>query len=82
MREGILLIREVDGVQKHYKIDLKSSDLLESPYFFLQQNDVIYVPPSPTRVAQGTAATGLWSSMLSTISSAISIITLIVALQR
>lgn len=82
MREGILLIREVDGMQKHYKIDLKSSDLLESPYFFLQQNDVIYVPPSPTRVAQGTAATGLWSSMLSTISSAISIITLIVALQR
>ena len=82
MREGILLIREVDGVQKHYKIDLKSSDLLESPYFYLQQNDVIYVPPSPTRVAQGTAATGLWSSMLSTISSAISIITLIVALQR
>ncbi|HOE94677.1 MAG TPA: polysaccharide biosynthesis/export family protein [Candidatus Cryptobacteroides sp.] len=82
MREGILLIREVDGVQKHYKINLKSSDLLESPYFYLQQNDVIYVPPSPTRVAQGTAATGLWSSMLSTISSAISIITLIVALQR
>lgn len=82
MREGILLIREVDGVQKHFKIDLKSSDVLESPYFYLQQNDVIYVPPSPTRVAQGTAATGLWSSMLSTISSAISIITLIVALQR
>lgn len=82
MREEILLIREVNGVQEHYNINLKNSDLLESPYFYLQQNDVLYVPPSPTRVAQGTAATGLWSSMLSTISSAISVITLIVALQK
>ena len=82
MREGILLIREIDGVQKHVKIDLKNSDLLESPYFYLQQNDVLYVPPSPTRVAQATAATGLWSSMLSTISSIISVVTLIVTLQK
>lgn len=80
MREGILLIREVDGVQQHYTIDLRSSELLESPYFYMQQNDVLYIPPSPTRVAQGTAATGLWSSALSTISSAISVITLVVAL--
>lgn len=79
-REGILLIREVDGVQQHYTLDLRSSDILESPYFYMQQNDVLYVPPSPTRVAQGTAATGLWSSVLSTISSAISVITLAVAL--
>lgn len=82
MREGILLIREVDGVQQHYTIDLRDSGLLESPYFYMQQNDVLYVPPSPTRVAQGTAATGLWSAMLSTISSAISVITLVVALSR
>ena len=81
-REGILLIREVDGVQQHYTIDLRSSDLLESPYFYMQQNDVLYVPPSPTRVAQGTAATGLWGAMLSTISSAISVITLVIAISK
>lgn len=81
-REGILLIREVDGVQQHYTIDLRSSDILESPYFYMQQNDVLYVPPSPTRVAQATAATSLWGSVLSTISSAISVITLVVALSR
>lgn len=81
-RDGILLIREVDGVQQHYTLDLRNSDILESPYFYMQQNDVLYVPPSPTRVAQGTAATGLWSSALSTISSAISVITLVVALSR
>lgn len=81
-RDGILLIREVDGVQQHYTLDLRNSDILESPYFYMQQNDVLYVPPSPTRVAQGTAATGLWSSALSTISSAISVITLVVALSK
>lgn len=81
-RDGILLIREVDGIQQHYTLDLRNSDILESPYFYMQQNDVLYVPPSPTRVAQGTAATGLWSSALSTISSAISVITLVVALSK
>lgn len=80
-RDGIILIREVDGVQQHYNIDLRNSDILESPYFYMQQNDVLYIPPSPTRVAQGTAATGLWGAMLSTISSAISVITLIIALR-
>ena len=82
MRDNILLIREENGVQKHYPINLKSSGLLESPYFYLQQNDVLYVPPSPTRVAQGTAATGIWGSILSTITSAISVITLVVALNN
>ena len=40
-RDGIILIREENGMQKHYKIDLKDSHLLDSPYFYLQQNDVL-----------------------------------------
>lgn len=79
-REGILLIREVDGVQLHYTIDLKKSDILESPYFYLQQNDVIVVPPSATRVATATAATGIWSVVLSSITTCATLITLIVKL--
>ena len=77
-RDGILLLREVDGRQEHYTIDLRSSDILQSPYFYLQQNDVIYVPPSATRVATATAATGLWSSVLSTLTTAIALISLII----
>ena len=70
-RDGIILIREVNGEQKHYKIDLKDSHLLDSPYFYLQQNDVLYIPPSPTRVATATTATGIWSVLLSSITTAI-----------
>ena len=79
-RDGIILLREENGVQKHYTIDLRDSHLLESPYFYLQQNDVLYIPPSATRVATATTATGIWSTLLSTITTTITLITLITKL--
>lgn len=80
-RDGILLIRDVDGKQTHINIDLTKSDILNSPYFYLHQNDVIYVPQSATRVMQGTAATTLWSSLLSSITTIVTVITLIIKLK-
>ena len=76
-REGILLLREVNGQLEHHVIDLKNSDILQSPYFYLQQNDIIYVPPSATRVATATTATGIWSTVLSSITTLIAVISLI-----
>ena len=73
-RDGILLLREENGVQKHYTIDLRNSDILESPYFYLKQNDVIVVPPSATRVATATTATGIWSTILSSVTTLIAVI--------
>ncbi|MCQ2119927.1 MAG: polysaccharide biosynthesis/export family protein [Bacteroidales bacterium] len=74
-RDGILLIREVDGTMVHYTIDLKSSQLLDSPYFFLQQNDVIYVPANASRVATANNALSIWSVMLSSITTSLAILT-------
>ncbi|MBQ9476460.1 MAG: polysaccharide biosynthesis/export family protein [Bacteroidales bacterium] len=76
-REDILLIREVDGVQTHVRIDLRNSDILQSPYFYMQQNDVLYIPPSATRVMTATTATGIWSTILSSITTLIAIISFI-----
>lgn len=76
-REDILLLREVDGVQTHVRIDLRSSDILQSPYFYMQQNDVLYIPPSATRVMTATTATGIWSTILSSITTLIAIISFI-----
>ena len=73
-RSDILLLREVDGVLTHHRIDLRDKDILESPYFYLQQNDVLYVSPSATRVATATTATGIWSVILSSITTMIAII--------
>ena len=81
-RHNLILIRDVDGVQTHFKFDLTESKILDSPYFYLHQNDVIYVPQSATRVAQGTAATGLWSTMLSTLSTLMTLTTFIFTIQR
>lgn len=81
-RQGILLIREVDGKQEHYKIDLKDSHLLDSPYFYLQQNDVIIVPASPTRVKAATTYTGIWGIVLSSITTAIAIISMVITLSK
>ena len=77
-RDGILLLREENGVQKHYNIDLRNSDILQSPYFYLQQNDVIVVPPSATRVASATTATGIWSVLLSSLTTLITVISFII----
>lgn len=45
-RENILVIREKDN-KKHYEfIDLRSTDFFDSDYFYLQQNDIVYVEPN------------------------------------
>ena len=77
-RDGIILIRDENGLNTHIKIDLKSSEILGSPYFYLQQNDVLYVPASPTRVATATT-TPLWSTILSSVTTLMSVISVILS---
>lgn len=53
-RKNVLLIREVDGKKKFAKIDLTSINAVNSPVYYLQQNDVIYVEPNNARVRAST----------------------------
>lgn len=76
-RDGIILIREVDGLQKHIKIDLRDASILSSPYFYLSQNDVLYVPPTRARVANSTNMASLWSTIFSAISAVATIFVLV-----
>lgn len=48
-RSNVLLIRETDGKKEFHKLNLNDAAVLSSPYFFLQQNDVIYVEPNKVR---------------------------------
>ena len=50
MRNNVMLIREEDGERRFHTIDLTDANLLNSPYFYLKQNDVIYVEPDKVRV--------------------------------
>ncbi len=50
-RENVLLIREENGNKITRHIDLNSSDFFNSPYYYLQPNDVIYVEPNKNKAA-------------------------------
>lgn len=49
-RDDIKLVREIGGKVKYYNIDIRDKDLISSPVYYLQQNDVIYVSPNKPRV--------------------------------
>lgn len=45
-RQNITVIREENGVQKVTRIDLTKTNLFSSPFYYLKQNDVVYIEPS------------------------------------
>lgn len=44
-RTNVKLIREEEGVSKTYTIDFTDKNITSSPYYYMQQNDVLYVEP-------------------------------------
>ncbi len=50
-RDNILLIREEDGKRITRHININSVDFLNSPYYYLKPNDLIYVEPNKTKIA-------------------------------
>lgn len=81
-RDHVTVIREVDGKRTVNYLDLKSKDIFDSPYYYLKQNDVVYVEPNNGRTVQyrnnQVNNVGTWLSVLS---SMLSVITLIVTLK-
>jgi polysaccharide export outer membrane protein len=44
-RDNILVIREVNGKREFGRVDISSNHVFESPYFYLKQNDIVYIEP-------------------------------------
>lgn len=51
-RDNVTLVREQDGKITYHRINLNDAKLFESPYYYLQQNDAIYVEPTEARKGQ------------------------------
>ncbi len=49
-RGNILVIREIEGKKTHNRIDITKAGFLDSPFYYLAQNDVIYVEPNKTKI--------------------------------
>lgn len=76
-RDNVLVTREVNGKVEMARLDLRSSDIYTSPYFYLQQNDVVYVSPNKVRAVSSTNA-GLWVSVVGTLASTAAVVVTIV----
>lgn len=77
-RENILVLREENGQRQSYTVDLtQARSVLESPAYYLQQNDVIYVHPNSTIKVKGSATgtyVGLYGSIVSVLASIASLV--------
>ena len=59
-RDRVKLFREnADGTRELHMLDLSDANIMNSPYFYLQQNDMIYVEPSIVKKQQGNILTSL-----------------------
>ncbi len=78
-RTDVIILRQYPGGQKRHHIDLTSIDAVDSPYYYIQPNDLIIVNPLPQK-ALGLGTTGLETfrtitTVLAFVSSAILLIT-------
>lgn len=73
LRENILVIRNNEGDLMYGRVDLTDASVFEDPYYYLKQNDIVYVEPTYRRVKSA----GFFSSpgsILSIISATLSLI--------
>lgn len=72
-RDRVGVIREKNGERTLCYMDLRSARLFESPYYYLQQNDIVYVEPNKRRSQQSEInqnnSVGVWVSIASLLTS-------------
>ena len=68
-RDRVMVIREVNGNRQIVYNDLRSKSVFDSPAYYLQQNDMVYVEPNKYRAGQTNInqnnSVGLWISVAS-----------------
>jgi polysaccharide export outer membrane protein len=73
-RDNVLIIRDENGKKEFGRINLNSRDLYSSPYYYLHNNDVVYIEPGKGKVAQTDKTYQILPIML----SALSLITILI----
>lgn len=77
IRDDVQLLREDStGVRRVYHLNLNEADVAQSPYFYLQQNDVVYVKPTRAKVRTNTfnSNSSMWITLLSIVTSVTSLV--------
>jgi len=81
-RDRIFLIRErSDGEKEYHQLNINDANIISSPFFYLQQNDVIYVEPRKIE-ARNAFFSANTSILLTLTTSLISVATLVIAITK
>ena len=81
-RENVLLIREdATGQKSTHRLNLNDANIINSPYYYLQQNDILYVEPNKVK-AQNSAIGSSTTLVMSGLSILTSIASLVVNILR
>lgn len=80
-RDNVLLVRtNADGSRTTARLNLNDKDLILSPYFYLQQNDVLYVEPNQSKANTSVVVPPTASLAISVTGAAISAASLIMTI--
>lgn len=83
VRKNVMVIRtNADGSRKVFRLDLTDKNLLLSPGYNLQQNDVIYVQPNKAKARSAWTIAPGWTFATSVIGTLVSISTLVITLTK
>lgn len=77
MRDNVKIIREnSEGQHEIISLNLNKVDIVNSPYYYLQQNDILYVTPNKTKAKNSDIgqSTSLWFSGVSILVSLVNIV--------
>lgn len=79
-RPNVLLVREnSDGEKLAYRYNMNDAEIFNSPYYYLEQNDIVYVEPQKNRARNADVNASLWQPLSSL---ALSIATLVISLTK
>ena len=79
-RDNVLLIREnADGQKEAHRLNLNDANIINSPYYYVQQNDYIYVEPNSVKAKNSAIgqSTTLWFSFVSILTSVAALVVLL-----
>lgn len=77
LRDNVKIVREdKDGNKNVYEVNLNDANIVNSPYYYLQQNDVVYVTPNESKAKNSDvgSSTSLWFSATSILVSLVSLL--------
>lgn len=72
-RDNILILRETNGKKDYAYLDMRDAKIMESDYFYLQQNDLVYIEPNNAAI-QGAIVNPSTRTIISIVSLLITII--------